>query len=407
MGLSSPNPSVACVITDTKYNILSFGSTDKQGGFHAERNAYNRLSSVSIENNHYTFVTLEPCTHYGKTPPCLDLILKNKPLTLFYGMRDPNPLVSQQDGLAQCEASGISVVHDPQIAEISKVYLAPFFERILHKRPVRFIKTAISKEGYYCRKDKQTVSISTESSHWFTMLLRAKVDAVVVGQGTTFFDNPSLDCRKPVVSKLHWDTLKDQILKENTFSHSDQFFHQLFVAALGENRVEWERLSEYQPFRVFLIDGRNSRIDALVQKQTKINQHYGNKKCIFFLVANSGQITLPNLDATSYKKLAEISFLDPISIASLEDIEQQISNTLHSVGCNTILIEGGNFLYQTFSRNLRPEDKVIVIQSQTILETGNEPDIDFQSLELSFTKNVSTDIWKVYRTSSYQKSVEE
>jgi diaminohydroxyphosphoribosylaminopyrimidine deaminase / 5-amino-6-(5-phosphoribosylamino)uracil reductase len=396
MGLSSPNPSVACVITDLKYNILSFGSTDKHGGVHAERNAYNRLT-VPVENEHYTFVTLEPCTHYGKTPPCLNLILKNKPKTLFYGMRDPNPQVSQRDGLAQCESLGISVVHDQQITEIAKVYLAPFFERIFSKRPVRWIKTAISREGYYCRLDKRQTSISTEISQLFTMLLRAKVDAVVVGHGTTFFDTPSLDFRRPAFSKTNFALLRDRVFKGNTFSHPDKFFHQLFFSAIEEERIEYERLSEYQPFRVFLVDGKNSNIDTLIQKQKEINQQHKSQKCVFFILPTGNSASHQYPDKTLYAKLAEISFLDPIYISDLENIGKQISDTLHAIGCNTILIEGGNFLYRTFSKNFQQEDRVIVIQSQTILEAGYKPDIDFQNLELSFTENISTDIWKVYR----------
>lgn len=95
MGYSSPNPPVACTITDLDDNILSEAYTQKVGENHAEKEAYRKLGN-NFHRPHKVYVTLEPCSHFGKTPPCLDLILTKKPQKIIIGSRDPNPLVQKK-----------------------------------------------------------------------------------------------------------------------------------------------------------------------------------------------------------------------------------------------------------------------------------------------------------------------
>ncbi|PKA04557.1 bifunctional diaminohydroxyphosphoribosylaminopyrimidine deaminase/5-amino-6-(5-phosphoribosylamino)uracil reductase, partial [Leptospira ellisii] len=84
MGESSPNPPVACILTDPDNSrILAKGRTSPAGGAHAERNAYSVFSERGNAEPHNVWVTLEPCSHHGKTPPCIDLILKYKPAALY------------------------------------------------------------------------------------------------------------------------------------------------------------------------------------------------------------------------------------------------------------------------------------------------------------------------------------
>ena len=85
-GLSSPNPPVACVITDLQGNLLSSGHTDRVGGFHAERRAYQNSQVPLEKDQHIVYVTLEPCSHKGRTPPCIDIILQHQPKALIYGV---------------------------------------------------------------------------------------------------------------------------------------------------------------------------------------------------------------------------------------------------------------------------------------------------------------------------------
>jgi pyrimidine deaminase RibD-like protein len=99
MGFSSPNPPVACVITDLNDNILSSAHTQKTGFNHAEREAYLKLGE-NFSEKHNLYVTLEPCSHFGRTPPCLDLLLKYKPQKVFLGIKDPNPLVKKTNSIS-------------------------------------------------------------------------------------------------------------------------------------------------------------------------------------------------------------------------------------------------------------------------------------------------------------------
>jgi len=128
-GISSPNPPVACVITEIDGNIISTGYTQIIGNNHAEREAYSNFKNVP----HYTFVTLEPCTHFGRTPPCLDLILQQKPKKLFIGNLDQNPIVKKNSNLQKLSELGIEVILDENIKKISDSFLEGFFSRFYAK----------------------------------------------------------------------------------------------------------------------------------------------------------------------------------------------------------------------------------------------------------------------------------
>ncbi|EMG01218.1 cytidine and deoxycytidylate deaminase zinc-binding region [Leptospira borgpetersenii str. 200701203] len=150
-GESSPNPPVSCLITNVdNTRILAKGRTSPTGGPHAERNAYYEfVKNGFFKEPHNVWVTLEPCTHSGKTPPCLDLILEHKPKTLYYGRKDPNPLVRGNEGLELCRRRGILVVAEPGLREIAEESLFGFVSRIERKKPSMILKTALSKEGFF------------------------------------------------------------------------------------------------------------------------------------------------------------------------------------------------------------------------------------------------------------------
>jgi diaminohydroxyphosphoribosylaminopyrimidine deaminase/5-amino-6-(5-phosphoribosylamino)uracil reductase len=94
-GWVSPNPLVGCVVLDSENKFLSAGYHKKFGGAHAEVEAFAKLSEVQAKGSK-VFVTLEPCSHFGKTPPCADLLIQKKVGTVVYGLADPNPKVSGQ-----------------------------------------------------------------------------------------------------------------------------------------------------------------------------------------------------------------------------------------------------------------------------------------------------------------------
>lgn len=191
-GWTNPNPLVGCVIVKND-EILAEGYHERIGGWHAERNAI--LNSSADLRGATAYVTLEPCCHHGRTPPCSDLLIERGISKVFIGSRDPNPLVSGK-GVKQLQAAGIEVVTDFMREECDR--LNPiFFHYIQTKRPYVLLKYAMTADG--------KIATSTGESKWITgELARAKVQetrhqysAIMVGVETVLADNPMLNSRMP------------------------------------------------------------------------------------------------------------------------------------------------------------------------------------------------------------------
>ncbi|NUM41234.1 MAG: bifunctional diaminohydroxyphosphoribosylaminopyrimidine deaminase/5-amino-6-(5-phosphoribosylamino)uracil reductase, partial [Leptospiraceae bacterium] len=185
MGYSSPNPPVGCVLSDLEGNILSKGHTQKTGFDHAEISAYNNFTKTGVSHN--VFVTLEPCTHTGKTPPCADTILKKRPESVFYGLKDPNPLVVDSSFEKKYSDEKIDISKSDEIQKIAKAYLNGFLSRIHFGRPAVLVKIVETKEGFFGSQD-ESVRISSPESDNMSQLLRAKFDGIIVGPKTISMD---------------------------------------------------------------------------------------------------------------------------------------------------------------------------------------------------------------------------
>lgn len=186
-----PNPHVGAVIV---YNdrIIGEGFHEKYGGPHAEVNAINSVLEKDkiflIKSTIY--VSLEPCCHTGNTPPCTDLIIKNKIPRVCIAEVDPSDKVNSK-GIQILRQNGIEV----NVIEIPTNELtAPFKVNQLLKRPYIQLKFAKSKDNYIGYKDKQ-IWLSNETSKVFTHKLRAYTDAVLIGTNTAIIDNPALTLR--------------------------------------------------------------------------------------------------------------------------------------------------------------------------------------------------------------------
>lgn len=127
MGRTSPNPPVAACLLKANGDLISAG-TCKAGKSHAERALYEKISNPGL---HDLYVTLEPCTHYGKTPPCSTLIQEKMPRSLTFGHLDPNPLVAQNT----FSYRGIQLYQEDSLAIASMPFLRGFFQRIKKKSP--------------------------------------------------------------------------------------------------------------------------------------------------------------------------------------------------------------------------------------------------------------------------------
>jgi diaminohydroxyphosphoribosylaminopyrimidine deaminase/5-amino-6-(5-phosphoribosylamino)uracil reductase len=191
-GHVSPNPMVGCVIVK-EGRVIAEGWHEKYGDPHAEVNAINSLEDKSKLEGATLYVNLEPCSHYGKTPPCADLILQYPIKRIVICNIDPNPLVAGE-GIEKLIAGGKDVevgILEEQGQELNK----RFFSFIQKKRPYILLKWAETSDGYIARDNYDSKWISGELSRKLVHKWRTEEDAVMVGTNTALYDNPYLNVR--------------------------------------------------------------------------------------------------------------------------------------------------------------------------------------------------------------------
>lgn len=195
LGTTAPNPMVGCVIVhDGK--IISEGFTSPFGGPHAEVNAINGVLDKSILRSSSLYVSLEPCSHFGKTPPCSDLIIASKIPEVYIGIVDTNSKVSGK-GITKLKEHGVKVltgILEKECYDVNK----RFFTFHNKKRPYIILKWAESKDGFLAplKKDRtEPYWISNIYSRQLTHKWRSEEMAILVGGKTIIDDNPSLTTR--------------------------------------------------------------------------------------------------------------------------------------------------------------------------------------------------------------------
>lgn len=192
LGHVSPNPMVGCVIVHNN-QVIGEGYHQQYGQPHAEVNAINSVKNPELLSNCTLYVTLEPCCHYGKTPPCSELIISKKIKKVVIACLDPNPMVAGK-GVAQLEKAGVEVIVGVLENE-AKLLNKRFFTNISQKRPYIILKWAQSKYGYTGVLHGQPVWLTNAYSRQLVHQWRSQEDAVLVGYRTAIFDNPQLTVR--------------------------------------------------------------------------------------------------------------------------------------------------------------------------------------------------------------------
>lgn len=192
-GNVSPNPMVGCVIVKNG-KVISDGYHKKYGENHAERNAINAALRKKINlTGAELYVNLEPCAHFGKTPPCADYISQYKFKRVIIGVKDPYHLVSGR-GIRKLKKAGIKVivgVLENECKEINKF----FFKFVKTGLPFVSLKTAQTMDGFIANSSYRSKWISSVESRRLVHRLRAVYDAVLVGSNTVKHDNPELSVR--------------------------------------------------------------------------------------------------------------------------------------------------------------------------------------------------------------------
>ena len=192
-GLVEPNPMVGCILTHEGRKV-GVGYHQKFGGPHAERNALANVAG-NVPYGCTAYVSLEPCGHHGKTPPCTEALIQARVARVVVSMRDPCELVAGK-GMAQLQAAGIQVdcgLEEPASRRLN----APYIKRILTHRPWVIGKWAMTLDGKIASKTGHSQWITSTASRAQVHAMRGRVDAIIVGRGTVMLDDPLLTARPP------------------------------------------------------------------------------------------------------------------------------------------------------------------------------------------------------------------
>ncbi len=188
LGRVLPNPLVGCVVLDKNGKVVSKGYHKKYGENHAERDALLKLKNNEAEGG-TLYVNLEPCSHYGKTPPCVDLIIERKLKKVVFAIRDPNPKV---DGLSKLQDAGIEVV-EGVLEDEAKFLNRVFFKNVTQKLPYLVLKTATTMDGKIATKTGDSKWITSDEARKEVYRMREEFDCILTSSNTVIADNPLME----------------------------------------------------------------------------------------------------------------------------------------------------------------------------------------------------------------------
>lgn len=193
LGAVSPNPLVGCVIV-YQDKIIGEGWHKAYGEAHAEVNAINSVADKHLLPESTVYVSLEPCAHFGKTPPCADLLISYGVKRVVISNVDKNPLVGGK-GIQKLKEAGILVTTDV-LQEHGAIINKRFFTALQEKRPYIILKWAETSDGFIAKKNYESKWISSKTSRKLVHKWRAEEDAIMVGTNTAHYDNPMLNVRE-------------------------------------------------------------------------------------------------------------------------------------------------------------------------------------------------------------------
>ena len=311
-GFVNPNPMVGCVIVKDDI-IIGEGYHELYGGFHAERNAL--IKNVADFNGATLYVTLEPCCHHGKTPPCTDIIIEKCIKKVVVGLIDPNPLVAGK-GISILQNAGIEVVtgvEEDKIKELNKVFL----KYIKTKRPYVLLKTAMTLDGKIASHTGDSKWITNEKSRQLVHRLRSELMGVVVGIGTVTADDPMLNCR-----------YEGQQTTDN---------RQQYLSTLVETRGCVSNMHRCrQPIRIIVDTKASISLDSQIVKTAKDYRT---------ILAISGQRSV--ISKLEMLKSFNVEILCCEEKDGHVDIND-LMNKLGAMGIDSLLLEGGATLNAAF-----------------------------------------------------------
>lgn len=264
LGQVSPNPMVGCVIVhDGK--VIGEGWHQQYGGPHAEVNAVESVKDKSLLWESTVYVNLEPCSHFGKTPPCADMLVQHHVKKVVVANLDSNPLVAGE-GIRRLMDAGVEVVTGVMEKE-GRELNRRFFISMEKRRPYVLLKWAQTSDGFMAREDMTSKWISNEQSRKLVHKWRAEESAVLVGTKTAINDNPQLNVRE-------WSgqdpvrIIIDKQLKVPAAHHvHDRSQHTIIyntVRSREEDNLVYVKLEEFNFLRDLLDDLHDKHLQSLM-----------------------------------------------------------------------------------------------------------------------------------------------
>ncbi len=247
-GHVAPNPMVGCVIV-VNNKIIGEGYHKNFGGAHAELNAIHNVVNKELLRESTVYVSLEPCSHHGKNPPCVDLLISNNVKQVIIGCRDSNPLVSGK-GIDRLKRAGIVVIEgvlEKECRNLNKRFFT-FHER---QRPYVILKWAQTLDGYIDRvREQEQLGVNWVSSETTQSLVhkwRSEEQSILVGRNTIINDNPSLTVRSYNGQNPTRIVIDSQLqISGDLKVYSDEAPTLVFNRIKNDRRdsVEWIKISE-------------------------------------------------------------------------------------------------------------------------------------------------------------------
>jgi len=286
-GRTSPNPFVGAIIVKNG-KIIGKGYTQPAGKDHAEIQALKQARKDT--ENATMYVTLEPCFHFGKTPPCTDAIIKAKIKKVVIGAKDPNPLVNGK-GIEKLQSSGIEVISDVMPERFKKQNEA-YITYITKKRPFIIVKAAISLDGKMAKENGNSKWISCEESRKTVHKIRNEVDAILSTVNTVNADNPKFTVRYNIKNPKHpIRIILDTYLKINPDSFLIQSANKIHTIVVTSHKSEAERIN--------FLYSKNVKIWQVNEKNGLLNLHQIMDKChkneISQIMVEAGPTLITNL----------------------------------------------------------------------------------------------------------------
>lgn len=281
LGITRPNPMVGCVIV-YKNKIIAEGFTSKYRGNHAEVNAIVSIKNKALLKEATLYVTLEPCSHYGKTPPCSDLIIEHKIPNVVIGCIDDNEQVAGK-GIAKLKKAGCHVTVGVLEAEC-KEHHKRFFTFHNKKRPYIILKWAESHDGFIAPKTKneqKPVWVTNTFSRQLVHKWRTEEQAILVGTNTVLADNPTLTSRTWVGE----NPIRIVIDKANKLSKDFNVYNEeARTIVINQNNVDFSKSIAKEICDVLFENNINSIIIEGGAKtlQSFINENLWDEARVFY-----------------------------------------------------------------------------------------------------------------------------